>query len=59
METTCRPAAGVPHDAMDSLVATIASLCERLFTRPGAQQPDIAFSDEWERNQIVREFHLN
>jgi hypothetical protein len=59
METTRKPAAGGAHDAMDSLVATIASLCERLFTRPGSQQPDIAFSDEWERNQINREFHLN
>ena len=59
METTHAPAAGRPHDAMDSLVAAIASFCSRIFSRREMPDTDIAFSDEWERKQIAREFHLN
>ena len=55
-----RPASGLSHDAMDTLVSAIASFCERIFARSRpAQATDVAFSDEWERKQIAREFHLN
>jgi len=59
METSLRPAAGRTHDAMDSLVAAVASFCSRLFRRTEVPEPEVAFSDEWERKQIAREFHLN
>jgi hypothetical protein len=59
MDTSHSPAAGRPHDAMDSLVAAIASFCSRIFSHQEETQTDVAFSDEWERKQIAREFHLN
>ncbi len=59
MDTSHMPAAGRPHDAMDSFVAAIASFCSRLFSHRETPEAEIAFSDEWERKQIAREFHLN
>ena len=59
MEQSPQPAAGTAHDAMDSFVAAIASFCSRLFSHHDADQTDVAFTDEWERKQIMREFHHN
>jgi hypothetical protein len=59
MDTSNTPAAGRAHDAMDSFVAAIASFCSRIFSRQADPEPEVAFSDEWERSQIVRELHLN
>jgi hypothetical protein len=59
MKHASEPAAGLAHDAMDSFVAAIASFCSRLFSRHEAAPAEIAFSDEWERKQINREFHHN
>jgi hypothetical protein len=59
MDTSSMPAAGRAHDAMDSFVAAIASFCSRIFSRHETTESDVAFSDEWERKQIAREFHLN
>jgi hypothetical protein len=59
MDTSNRPSTGLAHDAMDSFVAAIASFCERIFSRHAPAEADVAFSDEWERKQINREFHLN
>jgi|GEM_PF-3456535 hypothetical protein len=52
--------AGLSHDAMDALVATVLGWYERHFKQQ-AETPseDIAFSDEWERRQIARELHWN
>jgi hypothetical protein len=54
-----RPAKGIAHDAMDLLVAKMAEFFERLFGHAEAEPEIIAFTDEWERNQIYRELHLN
>jgi hypothetical protein len=64
MNTSVEPFTGLAHDAMDSLVAKIASICEGLFTRnesarAAATESDVAFSDEWERKQIAHELHFN
>jgi hypothetical protein len=64
MNTSGEPAIGLAHDAMDSLVAKIASICEGLFARNDAAravaaEPEVAFSDEWERKQIAHELHFN
>jgi hypothetical protein len=59
MTTSSTPAAGRPHDAMDSFVAAVAAFCSRIFSRQETSETEVAFSDEWERKQIAREFHLN
>ena len=59
MEHSAQPAAGAAHDAMDSFVAAIAAFCSRLFNRHESAPSEIAFTDEWERKQIMREFHHN
>jgi len=59
MEQSSQPAAGRAHDVMDSLVAAIASFCARIFSRHEEAPSEIAFTDEWERKQILREFHHN
>ncbi len=59
MEQSMRPARGIAHDAMDVLVAKFAGFCERLFGHAEAEPEIVAFTDEWERNQIYRELHLN
>lgn len=48
----------LPHDALDALVATIIGWCERWGHKP-EQRAEIAFNDEWERQQIARELHSN
>ncbi len=50
---------GIAHDAMDSFVAAIASFCERLLHRSEENAGEIAFSDDWERQQIAAELHHN
>ncbi len=59
MENRIRPRMGIAHDAMDSFVAAIASFCERLLHRSEENAGEIAFSDDWERQQIAAELHHN
>jgi hypothetical protein len=47
------------HDALDAFVATILGWCERRLGQKSQAAADVAFSDEWERQQIERELHWN
>jgi hypothetical protein len=47
------------HDTMDRFVAAVAGIFDRLFHRPAADPETVAFTDEWEREQIYRELHQN
>jgi hypothetical protein len=46
----------MPHCWIDSMVASVALFCERTFRHQPVVEPDIAFTDEWERTYMLREF---
>lgn len=56
METHLPRVHGLPHCRIDSMVASIALFCERVFSRHTEADPEIAFTDEWERAYMLREF---
>jgi len=47
------------HDAMDAFVAGVLYWCGDQFRHKPARPAEVAFSDEWERKQMVRELHWN
>lgn len=57
METQKAQSQWFKHCYVDSAVAKIALLCEKIFTRSEKSYSNIAFSDEWERTYAGNEFH--